>query len=358
MRDIRYLVFSGGGAAGYAYAGALEQLGHESLFSFDNIKAVAGTSVGAIAALIVSLNFSPTEASEKLKGLDLKKFADGGNYVSQMYRLLSTYGIYKGHSVSDFINELIKAKTHRSDPENVTFADLKNLGCKDLYVIATKLYKSNNIPTGKQKVFSFEKTPHTSVTAAIRASAAAPVFFQRVRLKKIEKGKYILDETGDLYDDGGLLNNFAINIFDDKKYFSPSNSQSLVNPHTLGLSLRETERIFDKDHPQTKTPIDDYQPFVFAESIVNSIIHQTDIEKFDRLENRERTIQIDRKGVKLQDFKIDEKTKLALFESGKEAVRKYFTVTSAPISTLWQSLSKQDRIFAEAPKLVANYLRK
>ncbi len=92
------------------------------------------------------------------------------------------------------------------------------MGYRDLHVIATKLYTENENPTVKQKIFSYEKTPITSVAAAIRASAAAPVYFSRVRLKKIKKGHYEMDDDGDLYDDGGLLINYPIDIFDDLKY--------------------------------------------------------------------------------------------------------------------------------------------
>ena len=48
---------------------------------------------------------------------------------------------------------------------------------------------------------------------AILASTAAPGYFRRVRLKKIEKGKYILDKNGDLFDDGGIVNNFPIYLY-------------------------------------------------------------------------------------------------------------------------------------------------
>lgn len=324
---IKYLVFSGGGAAGYAYAGAVEQLSKEPEFSFDALEGVAGASIGSIAALLVSLNSSPHEVSQKIASLDLKKLKDGGYSLTHLYRILSVYGKYKGEEIDDFIKKIIKDKTGRSDPENVTFADLKNLGFKNLHIVTTKLYKENSVPTGKQKIFSFEKTPNTSVATAIRASVAAPIYFSRVRLKKVEKGKYIIDEkNGDLYEDGGVLNNFPIEMFDKPKYMGlpDDNATTILNPHTLGLALRKTYQINDLEHKPVKTPIYDYHPVEYTEGLVNGLLNQVDNEKFEKDKNRQRTVQIDRLGVSLADFAIDEKTIQALIESGREAVKRYF----------------------------------
>lgn len=326
MTDIQYLVFSGGGAAGCAFAGALAELGKQPSFSFANIKGVAGTSVGAIAALMVSLNFTPEEASTKLANLDLKKLQDGGLMVNQVFRLLTHYGFYKGEALYAFILNLLKEKTGRDDPENITFADLKTLGFKDLYIVATKLYKENGTPTGKQKIFSHEKTPKTAVAAALLASAAAPIYFARVRFKKIEKGKYVFDETGDLYNDGGILNNYPIDIFDSPKYLGlPDQANTkIINPHTLGLALPKTMEITNAKTKPLKTVISDAHPFEYAESLINSLFFQYEKEKLDKQMNHLRTIQIDRLGVNLSDFSLGEKIKQSLIESGKNAVKDHF----------------------------------
>lgn len=326
MNDIKYLVFSGGGAAGYGHAGAIEQLNQEASFSFQKIEGVAGTSVGAIAALLVSLNYTPEQISIKLASIDLKKLGDGGNMPQKIYRLFTQYGVYKGDTLYQLIKEIIREKTGREDPENVSFEDLKTLGYKDLYIVATKIFKENNKPTGKEKIFSFDKTPKTSVATAILASTAAPGYFRRVRLKKIAKGKYIFDKQGDLFDDGGIVNNFPINIFDKPKYI-PCNDEHLnleVNPHTLGLVLLRSDRIEDKTHHINKEPIDDKHPLEYAVGIFNTLMLKFEKDSLEKSENRKRTIQIDRLGISLGQFHIDEKTKQALIESGKQAVKDYF----------------------------------
>lgn len=320
MSDFRYLVFGGGGAAGYAYVGALRQLAKEPKFSFANIKGVAGTSVGAVAALIVSLNFPLEEASEKLAKMDLKKLADSGCFIKKTYRLFSKYGMYKGDAFASFINDIITERTGRSDPENVTFADLKALGCKDLYIVATKLYLLNGNPTGKQKIFSTEKTPNTSVSAAIRASAAAPFYFSRIRLKKEDKKTYVLNDQGDLYEDGGVLNNFPIELF-DKEELLPQ-QKTPVNRATLGVALYNPKN--QGDQKPKKEVIADGQPKNYVYGLFNSLLHQVNHTKLNEAMNMQRTIHIDRKGVKLNDFTMSQTTKDLLIQSGEDAVKRFF----------------------------------
>lgn len=324
MLDINYLVFSGGGAAGVAFAGAIEALSAEKTFSFDQIKAVAGASIGAIAALVVALNYSPKEAQEKIIQINLRQFQDGGNYLAQSYRLFSQYGRYEGQAIYQFILSLINEKTGRDDPENVTFKDIKAMGFKDLFIVATKLYQSNDIPTSKQMVFSRFKTPDSPVAAAILASAAAPAYFARVRLKKMNKGRYIFHPEGDIYNDGGLLNNYPINLFDLPEFFDQALYAKSVNPHTLGFVLRKTEQIIDPEIKAIKRPIKDRDPNHYSKAILDSFLYQLNHAGLDDMENLARSVQIDRLGVKLNDFNITEETKKALMDSGKKAVQKYF----------------------------------
>jgi NTE family protein len=349
MNDIKYLVFSGGGAAGYAHGGAVEQLSKEPNFSFSNIKAVAGSSIGAIAALMVSLNYTPQEINKKLSSINLKNLKDGGCLPTRICRLFKQYGVYQGDALYQLIKDIIREKVGKKNPESFTFEDLKLSGGKDLYVVATKIYKENNKPTGKEKVFSFEKTPKTSVAAAVLASASAPGYFRRVRLKKIEKGAYILNEQGDVFDDGGIINNLPLNIFDQAKFFrTPSNDGCInleVNPHTLGLALLNSDQIEDGTHNIIKTPIRDNHPFEYCVGIFNALLLKFEKNGLKKNENRQRTIQIDRLGVTLGDFNIDEKTKKALIESGKKAVRTYFqTISDEEKNSIIPFTSKQDTV--------------
>lgn len=328
-RDIKYLVFSGGGAAGFAYSGAIEQLGKTPGFSFDAIEGVAGTSVGAIIALCLSLGYSPQELSKKMDSMDFTRLEDGGSLPSELYQLYSKLGWYKGEALYDFIKELIREKTGREDPENVTFADLQALGLKDLRVVATKMRMINDNAVGKTKVFSYETTPDTSVAAAVRASASTPFYFSRVRMKKIAKGHYVLtdDEKGQVYCDGGLSDNFPIGLFDKRKFIDATSEHGedhAINPHTLGLALRQTDQIVDASHKPNKRPLADNQPLEMIEGILHTIASNFIYEGLMKAENRERTVQIDRLGVSLGQFDLSSETRNALKKSAKIAVKQHF----------------------------------
>lgn len=322
MSKIKYLVFSGGGAAGYAHGGAVLQLAEEATFSFSDLKGVAGASVGAFAALLVSLNFSPQEISDKLSSLNIRALMDGGALPQQLFRLFTQYGIYTGDPLYRMIKDIIAEKTGRTDPENVTFADLKALGCKDLYIVTTKVYKENNHPTGKEKIFSTENTPQTPVAATLLASMSAPGLFRRVRLKKIAKGHFVLDEQGDLFEDGGIVNNFPIDIFDKPKYVAKGDAY--VNSQTLGLALLNHDQISLKGHALAKTVIGDNHPIDYSVGLFNMVLFNHQQRNLSKKVNRQRTVQIDRMGVSLGDFALNTDTKASLIASGRRAVQYYF----------------------------------
>lgn len=67
----RNLVFKSGGVRGIAYMGALEILDEYKIV--DNIQRVAGTSVGAIAATLVSFRLSIPETTDLFNSLELSK---------------------------------------------------------------------------------------------------------------------------------------------------------------------------------------------------------------------------------------------------------------------------------------------
>ncbi len=72
--QIEYLVFEGGGGKGYAYVGALQAL--EELGGLKKIEGVAGTSAGAITALMISLGMSPKEIEDEINNTDFNAFFD------------------------------------------------------------------------------------------------------------------------------------------------------------------------------------------------------------------------------------------------------------------------------------------
>ena len=75
LSGIHYLVLQGGSVRGVAYLGALEQIIEEGLM-LESIKAVAGTSAGAITAFLLALGYSLPELKHELNLMDFKAFLD------------------------------------------------------------------------------------------------------------------------------------------------------------------------------------------------------------------------------------------------------------------------------------------
>ena len=197
----RNLVFEGGGVKGIAYAGVLQVL--ETRGILKGINRVGGTSAGAINALLLGLGCSLPEIEDILKRLDFKSFLDNSwGYVRDIKRLLTEFGWYKGDAFRSWIASVIEEKTGNSES---TFKDIASLkgsrGFRDLYFVGT------NLSTGFGEVFSNEHTPTMCVADAIRISMSIPLFFAAKRTTR-----------GDVYVDGGLLDNYPIKLFDRMKY--------------------------------------------------------------------------------------------------------------------------------------------
>ena len=113
------LVFEGGGVKGIAYVGAMEVLDKEEILN--NIERVAGTSAGAMVAVLVGLKYSADEVKDVLWHLNFKNFMDKSCFIVNTNRLLKEYGWYKGDFFRKTMAELIERKTGNGE---ITFGEL------------------------------------------------------------------------------------------------------------------------------------------------------------------------------------------------------------------------------------------
>lgn len=319
------LVFEGGGVKGIAYVGALEVFQEERIFQ--KIKRVAGTSAGAIVAVLVGLGYTPQEIKDIMWNLNFKNFLDDSwGIVQDTNRLIQKFGWYKGDFFRQWIGKLIENKTGNSES---TFADLmamrKGNSFLDIYLIGT------NLSTGFSECFSAEHTPRVCIADAARISMSIPLFFAGVR-----------NFRNDLYVDGGVLDNYPIKIFDRTKYvtrnlthtsYYQSINESLkdkprriadyvFNKETLGFRLDGKEKVsmFRDNAEPPRAEIDsifDYTLTLFKtllDAQDNGHLHSDDWQ---------RTIYIDTLGVKATDFDISDAKKQELLDSGRSYTRSY-----------------------------------
>lgn len=98
---IKNLVFEGGGILGISYLGALDYLYSHNLVK--DVERVAGTSVGAITALLLSLNLTFEEISRITNSIEYGKIKEQNtimnktkigkmiNNVGSLYRLVNIF---------------------------------------------------------------------------------------------------------------------------------------------------------------------------------------------------------------------------------------------------------------------------
>lgn len=323
----RNFVFEGGGVKGIAYMGAMEVLDERNIIA--DIQRVGGTSAGAINAILLGLGFTAKETTDILWSLDFNKFMDDSwGIIRDTERLIKEFGWYKGDYFRKWIGQLIKEKTGNSES---TFADIETMkekrGFKSLYFMGT------NLSTHFSEIFSAEHTPRICVADAVRISMSIPLFFAAKRSSR-----------GDVYVDGGVLDNYPIKLFDRDKYVGANNSYPtkyydrineqlagddrlisnyVYNKETLGFRLDKKEEIsVFRDHSEPpRYNVDNFFDYTWAlihtvlESQQNSHLHSDDWA---------RTIYIDTKGVSTTDFGLSEAKKKELVKSGKDCALAYF----------------------------------
>jgi NTE family protein len=316
------LVFEGGGVKGIAYVGALEVLDREGILN--DIERVAGTSAGAMVAVMVALNYTAEEMRQVLEGLNFKDFKDSTKGVLRdTIRLFKNYGWYKGDYFRDLMAKLIEKKTGNGE---MTFQQLDETGkYRKLYLVGADL------TTGLSKVFSAsnEETKTMKVADAARISMSIPIFFAAVRGGKNNKHVFV---------DGGLLDNYTVKTFDRRNYLADLNNarrteyyekineklrmkrtattnEYVYNKETLGFRLDAKEDIdMYLTHEENFNEINGF--FDYTKALVTTLI---DFQTNDHLhsDDWQRTVYIDTLGVRAIDFDIPKEKKDELVKSGK-----------------------------------------
>lgn len=194
-------VFSGGGLKGFALVGAYQVL-EEKGYRFNQ---VAGTSAGAILASFIAAGYSAKEVEQLLDELDIKTLLDPRKTIIPLpfLKWISLYwrlGLYEGKALENWFFEKL------SDKGIYSFADLPEHSLK---LIASDLTNGRMIVLPDDLVKYGISPQAFPIARALRMSCGIPFFFEPVKLKV---------GTGDfIFVDGGVLSNFPLWIFDDKK---------------------------------------------------------------------------------------------------------------------------------------------
>lgn len=235
------LALEGAGIRGLAYSGALKVLEERGIIK--NIERVAGTSSGAAIGMMICVGYTSHEIDSVFQSLEIEHFNDGKNIFGIIRRVKKEYGIFRGDKYEKWLSCLIKYKMGSA---NITFSELHELrknnpALKDLYCTGT------NITQQRLQIFSWQQTPNMLLKCAVHISGCIPVYFKPVAIDSLwnkvpvkkNKGKF------DIYVDGGMINNFPINMFDTcLNGGNPFDCDNVkYNMQTLGLKLERPEQI-------------------------------------------------------------------------------------------------------------------
>ena len=290
------MALEGGGVLGVAYVGALQQMYENG--SINDIKNFAGSSVGALFALMLSCKISFDFMADTIVSLDFNSFKDG-SLISDVVRLKDHYGYYAGDALLAFLKTTIKTVTGLDDP---TFMDIyKKYG-------TSLIITSSNVTKCRLEYFTKETHPDMSACLACRLSASIPLFFQSLKYKSASESNA---DGGDNYVDGGLSNNYPINFFTNNTNYSGS---------TIGLKVVSQYSI--KESHGTLGPITGIEDFITRiVEMMNTQALKIYIEPGDW----DKTVKIYTGTISPLNFSLTTADKMYLIQQGVAGMKTYLT---------------------------------
>ncbi len=190
-QDKKILVISGGGLKGLAGLGSLKCLLEHNILK--NIETFACSSVGAVICFLFNIGYDPKDVYEVLEQIDFTKLI---KYVEPENLLVEPcFGISSPEPILYSVYSFMKKKNIN---KNLTFKQLYDMTKKTLIITGTCLNDTSI------KYFSYHTNPNMQILKALRITISIPFIFR----------PYQFD--GKLWVDGGVMNNFPIDLFNDK----------------------------------------------------------------------------------------------------------------------------------------------
>ncbi|NGX31132.1 MAG: hypothetical protein K940chlam8_00493, partial [Chlamydiae bacterium] len=350
IRPPEILVFKGGGPKGIAYVGVLEEL--EKRHMLKDLRRVAGSSAGAITALLVALGYTAQEVGRLLTETSLVTFLDNPDPRLSQNHLLSVFkkltsitsylnpsnlkdiakffatlalqqGICEGEVARQWFEAQIKAKT---GIEYCTFGELntliqKNSSLKHFHLFGTRIGNTQEIVH-----FSSEdpQCKNYIISDVVLISMCIPAVFKPhcIWIKREDGARMECPDLGSFVD-GGVIFNLPIKAFDFRGFVQrglPKEEQKIpeFNRRVLGFSLYSPEEKPPSLDPKITNSFQLLKGIVETYRHAESLLAQTEYDQH-------RIVPISNEGVGLLDFDLTEKDKHALIQSGKEAIDLFFS---------------------------------
>lgn len=193
-----YGIFGGGGIKGIAYLGALEALAQRGF----RIKAVGGTSIGAIVASLLAVGYQPFELIDLLKTIDFTAFMNHFT-IKDFSKVVKEKGLYSMSDIEYYLTSLYQRKN------KLYYYQVKSAEGYLLRVVTTSL-DVKNLFNKKQIII-----PDDLIRLGINADSF-PIA-RSVIMSSTYPGYYKphkIDNT--LFMDGGVIEKITTNLFSDR----------------------------------------------------------------------------------------------------------------------------------------------
>lgn len=206
------LCLSSGGIKGVLMLGALDYFYHKN--KLQNIKYLAGTSVGSIIIFLLSVGYTPLEILAFSCDDEITKQLQNINLLN----LSSIHGIYNNKIIGNFVEGKIKAKLNGISP---TFLEFYKTHGKYLVI---PVYCLSETVDKRKVICSPDDTPDMKIMDAILLSCNIPIIFE----KAIYNDK--------VYIDGAYTSNFPVEYLKERILFNENNDEYKI----LGIRLKHS----------------------------------------------------------------------------------------------------------------------
>lgn len=261
------LVLSGGSIHGIIMLGSLQYL--EDNYLLKHVKIYVGTSAGSMCGYLLAIGYTPIEIMVYLCTKQMLEKMRNFNVVAMI----------NGSGATSFshIHEQLEKMTIEKIGQLITLGDLyKNYG-KKLYCI------THNMTSDMLEVLSYETYPDMPCLIALRMSSNLPFIFDHF--------KYL----GSYYIDGGLSNNFPIDIGHEK------------GTKILGLAMYDMHMNFSENKDSMIEYIYKLMSIPIKQQVLNNI---------ETISDKCTVVHLQPDKTPFFDFNLNTRTKLEMFSNG------------------------------------------
>jgi len=271
------LVVSGASVKGIVALGALQ-------YAMDNhrlrnVTTYIGTSSGAMICYLLAIGYTPAEILAYICSKQIMEKMQHFNIVAMMQGL----GATSFHPVQEQLEKMTMSKV----ADFLTLGDLRDRFGKTLICV------TYNVTERKVEYLGPESHPRLPCITALRMSANLPLIFEHYRYRS------------SLYVDGGISNNFPINLGDE------------IGAKVLGISVDPTSET-------TKSPDPDTDILEYIYRLIFVPVAEATRHKIAQASDRCKVVSVAYEKTSLFSSKVPPPQKLAMFDAGYSQMREAF----------------------------------